>query len=130
MLQFTFPLICQVHDQWNQHSELTSQDLSRQHEYLRTNVLQHPQNIIRQGRDLYRKLQIDADSGFTRQSASVSDATTYTLDHVVTMNSVKRMVEHLENKLDKITEMWLDKERHVGRKTMFADLEVAMKTVS
>ena len=83
-----------------------------------------------QGRDLYRKLQVDADSGFARTSASVSDATTYTLDHAVTMNSVKRNVEHLENKLDKITEMWLDKERNIGRKSMFSELEIAMKTVN
>ena len=49
---------------------------------------------------------------------------------VVTMNSIKRTVEHLENKLDKITEIWQDKERGVGERMQLSELETAMKTVS
>ena len=91
-------------------------------------VLQHPEMVIRQGRDLYRKLQVDADTGFSQ--SNVAETSNYTLDQVVTMNSIKRTVEHLENKLDKITEMWQDKERGVGERLQLSELETAMKTVS
>ena len=59
-----------------------------------------------------------------------ADSSHYTLDQVVTMNSIKRNVEHLENKLDKITELWQDKERGVGERVKLSEIESAMKTVS
>ena len=46
------------------------------------------------------------------------------------MTSIKRTVEHLENKLDKITELWQDKEKVVGQTMQLSELELAMKTVS
>ena len=80
------------------------------------------------GRELYRKFQVDADTGFSQSHVAAENAN-YTLDQIVAMNSIKRTVEHLEHKLDKITDMWQDKERGVGEKLQLSDLETAMKTV-
>ena len=81
------------------------------------------------GRELYRKFQVDADTGFSQSHVAAENAN-YTLDQIVAMNSIKRTVEHLEHKLDKITDMWQDKERGVGEKLQLSDLETAMKTVT
>ena len=85
-------------------------------------------NICFAGRELYRKFQVDADTGFSQSHVAAENAN-YTLDQIVAMNSIKRTVEHLEHKLDKITDMWQDKERGVGEKLQLSDLETAMKTV-
>ena len=42
----------QIHELWAQFNNMTTQDLMKQHEYLRSHVLQHPENIIRQGMTL------------------------------------------------------------------------------
>ena len=46
------------------------------------------------------------------------------------MNNLKRTVEQLENKLDKITELWQGQERSAGQNMQLSELELAMKTVS
>ncbi len=49
------------------------------------------------GRDLYSHFHNDADTGFEQTNEA-----TLTLDQIVAMNQIKRTVESLENKLDKI----------------------------
>ena len=70
-------------------------------------------------------MQTEVESGFTRPEEE-----NYTLDQVVTMNTIKREVEGLERELDNITIMWQNKEKEIGQKMQMSDLEQAMKTVS
>ena len=46
------------------------------------------------------------------------------------MNRIKQVVEELEDKLDKIQDLWTVREKELGQKAQVSELESAMKTVS
>ncbi len=53
--------------------------------------------FVRLGRDLYSHFHMDADTGFEQHSGP-----NMTSDQVVAMNRIRRTIETLENKLDRI----------------------------
>ena len=76
------------------------------------------------GRNLHSEMKNDVESGFV-----TIEPANYTLDQVETMNQVKRMVEELENKLDRIQHLWHEKEMLLGAQSKVMEMEEAMKTV-
>ena len=75
------------------------------------------------GRLLYDQLGSDSEAGFRR------DTSTMTLDQVVALNQVKRSVETLERRLDKLQDFWQERDRELSQTVQYSDLEGAMKTV-
>ena len=73
-----------------------------------------------EGQTGFRSLPVDAGD----------DDNLYTLDRVMAMNQIKRAVEQLEGQLDKIQELWKERQWELGRKMHLSELETAMKTVS
>ena len=59
-----------------------------------------------------------------------SDEVDYTLDHVAVMNTVKRGIEHLENKLQLMVQLCKRDEEETGAQVQLSELELAMKTVN
>ena len=77
------------------------------------------------GRELYNCIHSDSASGFT-----VNETSSFTPDHLSSLEHVKKAVEILELKLDRIQSLWQQRDREISRTVRFDDLEHNMKTVS
>ncbi len=76
------------------------------------------------GRELYARFRDDAGSGFAQQ-----DESQMTLDQVMGINQIKRVIEELEGRLDRIKASWMERDRILNQSIQWGDIEETMKMV-
>lgn len=84
------------------------------------------------GRQLYSEWEGDAvEAGVGVASMEQLDSSDphYTLDQVVAMNTIKKVVEGLEGQLDRIQQLWRVRHQELGDKLQLSEMEQAMRTV-
>jgi len=53
----------------------------------------------------------------------------FTMDQIIAMNSVKRAVELIEGKIDRVKNLFQDRNKETGTRAELRELEQSMKTV-
>ena len=76
------------------------------------------------GRELHNCIHKDYTA------AKTDSGNLLTLDHLTSLSHIKKSVDVLEEKLDRIQSRWSDRERHQNNTMKFEDIEHAIKTVS
>ena len=85
------------------------------------------------GRGRYSEFEGDAvEAGFKVTDLEQLDGSTnphYTLDQVVAMNTIKKVVEGMEGQLDRIQQLWRTRHQQLGDQLQLSEMEQAMRTV-
>jgi hypothetical protein len=121
----------QITDRLVQDDKITPQALLSQRS-LQESVIFIPERTIQHGRQLYRDWEDDAVSaGIQASQIEGVDFTEphFTLDQVVVMNHIKKIVEGLEGQMERIQDLWRDRNVLLGDKLQLSEMEQAMKTV-
>ncbi|XP_064597993.1 SEC14 domain and spectrin repeat-containing protein 1-B-like [Liolophura sinensis] len=96
-------------------------EILRRHQYLQDSIMNTPTKILRQGRDVLNQLQREGTSGFHNDAS--------TLDNLESQRQVKRMIQYLEVKVDKVQEFLDDQDQALSHNVQFSELESGFKKV-
>ncbi|KAL5005801.1 hypothetical protein ScPMuIL_016959 [Solemya velum] len=94
----------------------------RQHRHFQDAIMAIPTKVIREGKDLLFRLQEDSGTGF-------QDNGLITLDTLEAQKQVKRMVQDLENRCDRLQDYLQNEDRSLSASLDLEDLQRNMRRV-
>ncbi|KAK6166178.1 hypothetical protein SNE40_022937 [Patella caerulea] len=96
----------------------------REHRYFQESIMTAPTEVIRQGRDVLSNLQDKANGRFHSGNESVS-----TLDNLEAQKQVNRVIQYLENRVDKLQDFLEDRDKSLNMNMQTEEWKRSIKTV-
>ncbi|KAK3083009.1 hypothetical protein FSP39_011505 [Pinctada imbricata] len=115
----------QIHQVYSKTDTSSPLESLRQHRFLQESILGVPTRVIRDGRELLARLQQYSND---QSTAAEEDAVT-TLDNLEDQKQVKRMIQYLEGRVDKLQQVLEDRDRSLSINLQYEDLQRNIKTV-
>ncbi|GFO38536.1 sec14 domain and spectrin repeat-containing protein 1 [Plakobranchus ocellatus] len=96
----------------------------RKHRYFQEAIMTVPTEVIRQGQEVLKSLQENGYSGYHDSQGTVP-----TLDNLEAQKQVKRVLQYLTNRVDKLQDLLEERDRSLNANLQFEEWKRNVKTV-